>query len=77
MWTCFLLAWKKGLKPLRVILAGVAVNSILGSITGLMFILFSDEIQGVLSWLNGSLNGKIGITYMEFYPILSLVYLVL
>ncbi|WP_291259785.1 iron ABC transporter permease [Fusobacterium sp.] len=54
----FLLAWKKGLKPLRVILAGVAVNSILGSITGLMFILFSDEIQGVLSWLNGSLNGK-------------------
>ena len=23
-----------------------------------MFILFSDEIQGVLSWLNGSLNGK-------------------
>lgn len=54
----FLLAWKKGLKPIRVILAGVAVNSILGSITGLMFILFSDEIQGVLSWLNGSLNGK-------------------
>ena len=54
----FLLAWKKGLKPLRVILAGVAINSILGSITGLMFILFSDEIQGVLSWLNGSLNGK-------------------
>ena len=54
----FLLAWRKGLKPLRVILAGVAVNSILGSLTGLMFILFSDEIQGVLSWLNGSLNGK-------------------
>ena len=54
----FLLAWKRGLKPLRVILAGVAVNSLLGSITGLMFILFSDEIQGVLSWLNGSLNGK-------------------
>lgn len=56
--TVFLLAWKRGLKPLRVILAGVAINSILGSITGLMFILFSDEIQGVLSWLNGSLNGK-------------------
>lgn len=54
----FSLAWRKGLKPIRVILAGVAVNSILGSITGLMFILFSDEIQGVLSWLNGSLNGK-------------------
>lgn len=54
----FLLAWKKGLKPLRVILSGVAVNAFLGSVTGLMFILFSDEIQGVLSWLNGSLNGK-------------------
>lgn len=54
----FALAWKKGLKPLRIILAGVAINSILGSITGLMFILYSDEIQGALSWLNGSLNGK-------------------
>ena len=54
----FTLAWKKGLKPIRVILSGVAINAILGSITGLMFILFSDEIQGVLSWLNGSLNGK-------------------
>ena len=54
----FMLAWKKGRKPIRVILSGVAINAILGSITGLMFILFSDEIQGVLSWLNGSLNGK-------------------
>lgn len=64
----FFLAWKKGLKPLRVILAGVAVNSILGSITGLMFILFSDEIQGVLSWLNGSLNGKTWSHVWSIFP---------
>lgn len=52
------LAWKNGITAMRIILAGVAVNSILGGITGMMNILNSDKLAGVLSWMNGSLSGK-------------------
>lgn len=54
----YLLAWKNGIKPMRIILAGVAVNSILGSGTALLSVLYSDRIQGVIAWMNGSLVGK-------------------
>ena len=59
--TCFLvygMAWKNGLDPVRIILAGVAINSILGSGTSVLSLLFSDRIQGVLLWSNGSMSGK-------------------
>ncbi len=52
------LAWKDGIKPVRIILAGVAVNAILGGGTSLLSILHSDKIQGVLLWVNGSVTGK-------------------
>lgn len=54
----FMLAWKQGIKPIRIILAGVAVNAILGGGTSLLSILHSDKIQGVLMWVNGSMVGK-------------------
>ena len=54
----FTLAWKRGIDPIRVILAGVAVNAILGGGISLLSILYSDKIQGVLMWLNGSIAGK-------------------
>lgn len=52
------LAWKNGIKPVRIVLAGVAVNAILGGGTSLLSILYSDRIQGVLMWVNGSISGK-------------------
>ena len=54
----FILAWKNGIKPVRIILAGVAVNAILGGGTSLLSILYNDKIQGVLLWVNGSISGK-------------------
>lgn len=54
----FILAWKNGIKPVRIILAGVAVNAILGGGTNLLSILYNDKIQGVLLWVNGSISGK-------------------
>lgn len=54
----FTLAWKRGIDPIRIILAGVAVNAILGGGISLLSILYSDRIQGVLMWLNGSIAGK-------------------
>lgn len=56
--TVYFMAWKNGLKPMRVVLAGVAVNSILGGFISLLTTLYSDRIQGALLWLNGSLASK-------------------
>lgn len=55
----YALAWKKNtISPVRIILAGVAVNAIFGGITGLLSILYSDRLPAALQWMNGSLSGK-------------------
>lgn len=51
----FLLAWKNGIQPVRIVLAGVAVNAVLGGFISMLSILYSDRIQSALLWLNGSL----------------------
>ena len=54
----YLLAWKRGIDPIRIILSGVAVNAVLGGGISLLSLVYSDKIQGVLMWMNGSLGGK-------------------
>lgn len=54
----YLMAWKNGLQPGRIVLAGVAVNTILGGIISFFSVMFSDRIQSALLWLNGSLAAK-------------------
>ena len=54
----FLLSWKRGADPVRIILAGVAINTMLSGVTSFLTLMNSDSLQGVLSWLNGSLSGK-------------------
>ena len=58
---CFLiytLAWKDGIDPVRIILAGVAINAVLGGISSLLTMMNSDSLEGVLAWMNGSLSAK-------------------
>ncbi|WP_238377595.1 FecCD family ABC transporter permease [Oceanospirillum linum] len=54
----FALAWKNGLMPLRVILAGVAISSVcIASMTG--FLIFSGAEAGDLFfWLAGGIAGR-------------------
>lgn len=54
----YLLAWKNGISAIRIILAGVAVNAMLGGVTSMISILNSENLTGVLSWLNGNLGKK-------------------
>lgn len=54
----FTMAWKDGADPVRIILSGVAVNALLGGGVSLLSLLYSDRIQGILLWTNGSLSGK-------------------
>ncbi len=58
---CFLIyvmAWKDGIDPVRIILSGVAINSVLGAYTAMLQLMNSDRLQGVLSFLSGSLSGR-------------------
>ncbi|WP_248930947.1 FecCD family ABC transporter permease [Paenibacillus hamazuiensis] len=52
------LAWDKGASPLKIILAGVAVNALLGAVTSGIMVIFSDRVQAVLPWLAGGLSGR-------------------
>lgn len=68
------LAWKKGLSPMRIVLAGVAVNSMLGGVSGMLQILNSEDLTGVLNWLNGELGKKSWeqVKYITIYSVIGL-----
>lgn len=54
----YILAWKNGIKPVRIILAGVAVSAFLGAgISGLL-IFYSDRVNGALMWMVGGLAAR-------------------
>lgn len=58
---CFLIysmAWKGGVDPVRIILSGVAVNSVLGAYNALLQMMHTDSLEGVLAFMNGSLSGR-------------------
>ncbi|WP_340085271.1 iron ABC transporter permease [Siminovitchia sp. FSL H7-0308] len=54
----YLLAWDQGTSPIKIILAGVAVNALLGAVTSGIMLIYSDRVQAVLPWLAGDLSGK-------------------
>jgi len=54
----YILAWKGGIRPVRIILAGVAVSAFFGAgISGLL-IFYSDRVHGALMWLVGGLSAR-------------------
>ena len=55
----YLLAWKQGVSPYRLVLVGIGVAALLSSIT--QYLLTRAEIfeaQRAVVWLTGSLNGR-------------------
>lgn len=54
----YIMAWKNGLQPNRIVLSGVAVNTILGGIITFISTMYSERIQSAMLWLNGSLATK-------------------
>lgn len=54
----YAVAWKGGAPTGRLILAGVAINSLLGAAMTALMILNSEKVQSVLPWMSGSLNGR-------------------
>ncbi len=54
----YILAYKRSFEPVRIVLAGIAVNAVLGAGISLLSLLYSDRIQSAMLWLNGSIAGK-------------------
>ena len=54
----YALAWKNGIRPLRIILAGVAVSAFLGAGISAILVLYSDRVHGALMWMVGGLSAR-------------------
>ncbi|MCQ2381199.1 MAG: iron ABC transporter permease [Acidaminococcaceae bacterium] len=74
----YILAWKDGVKPVRVILAGVAVSAFLGSIITSLMIFYSDKVHGALLWMVGGLTAR-GWSHIPLvlpYTIIGLIFII-
>ena len=71
----YIMAWKNGLRSERIVLSGVAINTILGGFISLLSTLFSDRIQSAILWLNGSLATKTWghVNMLIFYSLIGLI----
>jgi iron complex transport system permease protein len=67
----YLLAWRGGDSPIRLILVGIGLGAICGALTTLM-ITFGEinDVQRALIWLTGSVYGR---TWREFWPLFGWV----
>ena len=54
----YLLAWKQGVNPVRLILAGVAVAAMLGAISSAVLLFNAEKAGGVLDFTIGSLTAR-------------------
>ncbi|WP_404302585.1 FecCD family ABC transporter permease [Paenibacillus sp. DP01] len=71
----YLLAWDRGTSPVKIVLAGVAINALLGALTNGVMVMYSDRVQAVLPWLSGGLNGRSWhhLEFMAPYAIIGLI----
>ena len=56
----FFLAWERGVNPLRLVLAGVAVAAFFGGGMTALSVFFSDKVQGTVSWMAGASPVSVG-----------------
>ena len=62
----YVMAWKGGVDPVRIILSGVAINTVLGAYNSFLQMLNSDNLSNVLAFMNGSLSGA---SWQQIYVI--------
>lgn len=64
----YLLAWRGGISPLRMVLAGVAVSSLLNAGTSTVLVMFSENVQATMTWLVGGLAGRSWNHWHRLWP---------
>ena len=56
--TVYLSAWRRGIEPVRLILAGVALAALLGALSTLMLLLNSERAAEIIGFTVGDLSGR-------------------
>lgn len=64
----YILAWKNGIQPMRIILAGVAVSAFLGAGISALMIIYSDRVHSALMWMVGGLSARSWPQVMIIWP---------
>jgi iron complex transport system permease protein len=64
----YILAWKDGIRPIRIILAGVAVSAFLGAGISALMIFYSDRVHSALMWMVGGLAARSWPHVALIYP---------
>lgn len=71
----YFLAWDRRTSPVKIILAGVAINALIGAVMNGVMVVYSDRVQAVLPWLAGGLTGKSWhhLEFMAPYSIIGII----
>ncbi len=64
----YILAWKNGVNPTRLILAGVAVSSLLGAGISSLMTLFPDKVAGAVGFMVGGLSARTWPDFNMLWP---------
>lgn len=64
----YMLAWKNGVQPMRMILAGVAVSSLLGAGINALMIFFPERLIGNVDFLVGGLSARTWPHFHMLWP---------
>lgn len=54
----YVLSWRQGVNPLRLVLAGVAVAAFFGGFMTVLMVFHSDKVQGTVNWMAGGFMGR-------------------
>ena len=64
----YVLAWKNGIRPIRIILAGVAVSAFLNAGISALMIIYSDRVHSALMYMVGGLSARGWSHVSMIYP---------
>lgn len=75
----YLLSWKNGINPMRLILSGVAVSSLLNAGINALMIFFPDRVHGVVTFMVGGLAARTWKHFFALWPytVVGLIFTVL
>lgn len=70
------IAYKNGLSPIRIVLAGIAINAMLGSMSSILTIFNGNGTSSIQLWLNGSLASVswVDVKMLFTYTIIGIIF---
>ena len=67
----YLLAYEKGVSPVKMILSGMAVSAMFGAFNDVIRTFFSEELSNATSFMVGTLNGRVWADFQMILPYMA------